>query len=156
MLHNHLIIFLFRRYIHSHGYLYKWIMYDRISSYIDIVHPSSQTSSLLRLLRYTLKNTFMISVTPKSGTTRSWGGATHKLKPSPFHPTPVLWITPCIVPSLNSCMECNTGAGLHGHVSCDQQSCWSRSGCRWGKRAHIYPIGQRKYHSWDVGMQPGH
>ena len=33
--HNCLIIFPFHRYIHSQEYLYKRIMYDRISSYID-------------------------------------------------------------------------------------------------------------------------
>ena len=37
--HNRLIIFPFRRYIHSHGYIYKQIMYDRISSYIDHSAP---------------------------------------------------------------------------------------------------------------------
>ena len=39
MLHNRLIIFLFRRYIHSHGYIYERIMYDRTSSYIDYSAP---------------------------------------------------------------------------------------------------------------------
>ena len=36
------------------------------------------------------KNTSVISVSLKFGTMWSWGGATHKLKPSPFRPTPVL------------------------------------------------------------------
>ena len=39
--HNRLIIFLFCRYIHSHGYIYKQVMYDRISSYIDHSTPIS-------------------------------------------------------------------------------------------------------------------
>ena len=51
MPHNCFIIFLFCRYIHSLEYLYKQIMYDRISLYINEVHPSSQTSSLLHLLQ---------------------------------------------------------------------------------------------------------
>ena len=51
MLHNHLIIFLFRRYILSHRYIYEQIMYDRTSSYIDHSAPICATSSLLRLLR---------------------------------------------------------------------------------------------------------
>ena len=55
MIHNRLIIFLFRRYMHSYGYLYERIMYDRISSYIDQVHLSSQTSSLPHLLQSTLE-----------------------------------------------------------------------------------------------------
>ena len=37
--HNRLIIFPFRIYIHSHGYIYKQIMYDRISSYINHSAP---------------------------------------------------------------------------------------------------------------------
>ena len=89
MPHNHLIIFVFHRYIHIQEYLYKCIMYDRISSYINEVHPSSWTlvSSVFSGL---LWNTSVISVTLKFGTMRLWGGATYKLKPSPFHPTPVL------------------------------------------------------------------
>ena len=39
MLHNPVIIFLFSRYIHSHGYIYERIMYDRTSSYIDHSAP---------------------------------------------------------------------------------------------------------------------
>ena len=39
--HNRLIIFPFRRYIHSHGYIYEQMMYDRISSYIDHSAPIS-------------------------------------------------------------------------------------------------------------------
>ena len=50
MPHNHLIIFPFRRYIHSHGYIYKQIMYDKLSLYIDHSAPICATSSLLRLL----------------------------------------------------------------------------------------------------------
>ena len=37
--HNRLIIFPFCRYIHSHGYIYKQVMYDRITSYIDHSAP---------------------------------------------------------------------------------------------------------------------
>ena len=39
ILHNYLIIFPFRKYIHSHGYIYEQIMYDRISLYIDHSAP---------------------------------------------------------------------------------------------------------------------
>ena len=90
MPHNRLIIFLFRRYIHSQEYLYEHIMYDRISLYIDEVHPFLQTpvSSIFSGL---LWNTSFISITLKFGTMWSWGGTTYKLKPSPFHPIPVLW-----------------------------------------------------------------
>ena len=99
MPHNCLIIFFLHRYIHSHEYIYKRIMYDRISSFINEVHPSLWTSSLLHLLQSTLA--YLRDLRHfESGTTRSWGGTTHKLKPSPFHPTPVLQITPCIVLSL--------------------------------------------------------
>ena len=72
-----------------------------------IVHPFARTSSLLRLLpllwctpKY-LENA-VNSITLKFGTRRSWGGATHKLKPSPFRQ---LWFsrpTPCSVLPLNS------------------------------------------------------
>ena len=37
--HNRLIIFPFHRYIHSHGYIYEQVMYDRISLYIDHSAP---------------------------------------------------------------------------------------------------------------------
>ena len=39
MPHNRLIIFPFCRYIHSHGYIYEQIMYNRISSYIEHSAP---------------------------------------------------------------------------------------------------------------------
>ena len=106
MPHNHLIIFPFCRYIHSHGYIYKQVMYDRISLYIDHSAPICVTSSLLRLLCllwYTLEyhRDSVNSVTPKFGTTRSWGGATHKLKPSPFRQLRFSRPTPCSVLPLN-------------------------------------------------------
>ena len=65
MPHNRLIIFLFRRYIHSHEYLYEQIMYDRISSYINEVHPSLQTLSLLHLLRSTPEYLHYLWSTPE-------------------------------------------------------------------------------------------
>ena len=40
-------------------------------------------------------------VTPKFGTTWSWGGATHKLKPSPFRQLRFSGPTPCSVLPLN-------------------------------------------------------
>ena len=89
MPHNRLIIFLFCRYIHSQEYLYKHIMYDRISSYINEVHPSSQTS-VSSIFSGLLWNTSVIFVTLKFEITQLSEGTTYKLKPSSFRPTLVL------------------------------------------------------------------
>ena len=112
--HNRLIIFPFCRYIHSHGYIYKQVMYNRISSYIDHSAPIAQTSSPLRLLQCTPEYfvNSVNSVTPKFGTTWSWGGATHKLKPSPFRQLRFSRPTPCSVLPLNTFPWCSMRAEI--------------------------------------------
>ena len=74
--HNRLIIFPFRRYIHSHEYIYEQVMYDRISLYIDHSAPIARTSSLsvFSVFSGVFWNIFVNSVnsvTPKFETTRS-------------------------------------------------------------------------------------
>ena len=76
-----------------------------------IVHPFAQplVYSVFSISSGVLRNIIvnsMNSVTPKFGTTQSWGGATHKLKPSPFRQ---LWFsgpTPCSVLPLNTRSVC--------------------------------------------------
>ena len=89
MPHNRLIIFPFHRYIHSQEYLYEHIIYDRISLYW-LSTPIFANLSLLCLLRLTLEylQNLRHSEIWDNVVVR---GATHKLKPSPFHLTPVLW-----------------------------------------------------------------
>ena len=74
---------------------------------LTIVHPFAWTSSLsvFSILSGVLRNIFVNSVnsvTPNFGTTRSWGGATHKLKPSPFRQLRFSRPTPCSVLPLNT------------------------------------------------------
>ena len=76
----------------------------RISTKCTLLCEPSASSVFSSLLR----NTSVNSVTLKFGTTWLWGGATHKLKPSLFRPTPVLRNSPCIVPSLNSVIVTET------------------------------------------------
>ena len=69
-----------------------------------IVHPFARTSSLT-VFSGVLWNIFVNSVnsvTPKFETMRSWGGATHKLKPSPFRQLRFSGPTPCSVLPLNT------------------------------------------------------
>ena len=75
---------------------------------LTIVHPFARTSSLsvFSIFSGVLWKTIVNSVTPKFGTTRSWGGATHKLKPSPFHQLQISGPTPCSVLPLNRSPAC--------------------------------------------------
>ena len=74
---------------------------------LTIVHPFARNSSLsvFSVFSGVLQNTIVNSVnsvTLKFGTTRSWGGATHKLKPSPFRQLRFSGPTPCSVPPLDT------------------------------------------------------
>ena len=70
----------------------------------------------------------------------SWGGATHKLKPSPFRPTPVLQRTPGIVPSLNRLAHNETYNGvtylkisqeIAGHSLRNWRNGWGKGVNKW-------------------------
>ena len=103
MLHNHLIIFPFCRYIHSHGYIYEQIMIGPVHI-STIVHPSAQASSLLCLLRCTpeylrkLRNLRYSEI---------WNntivrGCNTKVEAKSLPPTPVLQTSLCSVLPLNN------------------------------------------------------
>ena len=71
-----------------------------------IVHPLREplVYSIFSVSSGVLRNIFVNSVnsvSPKFGTMRSWGGATHKLKPSPFRQLRFSGPTPCSVLPLN-------------------------------------------------------
>ena len=92
-------------------YTNKWCMIGSVHI-STIVHPLARTSSLsvFSVFSGVLQNIFVNSVnsvTPKFGTPRSWGGTTHKLKPSPFHQLRFSEPTPCSVLPLNRPLQCS-------------------------------------------------
>ena len=86
-----------------------------------IVHPFAWplVYSVFSVSSGVLQNIFInsvICVTLKFGTTRSWRGATHKLKPSPFRQLQFSGPTPCSVLPLNNSPHMLSDRTIHGDV----------------------------------------